>query len=180
MSTDKPILLNATGAQLAVMVDGRSRLLPSVPEPRVLASPIVDQRSEEEFCLVERDGKDHILKLRVEGESTVEGVLGLPPALPNVVYLVSMETLRDFPHRTDFYVPKTFSFDWAAMLKAGKWDRKLAKASLRRGAKWDRRASKYHARKAKQWAKAFPVASITRSPNPTATESTPVLDYSHL
>lgn len=101
--TSTSVLVNCTGRDVKILVDGELQLLPAGPTPSI----VEDTTSSREVLVSTGEG--------LPGASITVGVatpsmtLFMPEPLPGVLYLVRPEVLLRHPHREDLLTPAFYT-----------------------------------------------------------------------
>ncbi len=104
-----PVLINATGKPVRVLVGDKVVKLEEIPEPHLIGTP---DYSEEEAIEVKLgfDSDGETISLKLYGELVPRfTVNSVPPVSEKVIYLVTEETFSQFPYRPDFVVASLYT-----------------------------------------------------------------------
>jgi hypothetical protein len=99
-------LINCLGEPVYVHSGHRLLALPEGPVPELA---VVGRDPVKVNVFLSDSPKDHAV-LHFYRSVDALGTLGLPPRVDGVWYLVELNTLRNFPERTDFVTPSTWEF----------------------------------------------------------------------
>lgn len=151
-----PVLINATGRPVYVLVNDKPKALPTAPTPELIGHR--EELGEIEISVLSKKGKiKGTTTLQLDGADSPSFIINDPERIDGVLYLVEPDILSAFPHREDFVAPSRYTF--AGDLFMGKWDRDNADGIS--DAEID---------------KLMPLMSVTKHPEAAASSETPAVN----
>ena len=121
-----PALINLTGKPIYVHVGDKVKRLPEGPMPHLIA--LARGSVPLNITVPSKNGKkQHHGEIRVDSRDGDVLTCGEPPQLDDVLYLVTPETMYEYPDRTDFVTPASYHLNLSPkLLKAAKRGSKKA------------------------------------------------------
>ena len=115
-----PALINLTGKPIYVHVGDKVKRLPEGPTPHLIT--LASGSTPLNVTVPSKKGKkQHHGEIRVDSRDGEVLTCGEPPQLDDVLYLVTPETMYEYPDRTDFVTPASYYLNLSRkLLKAVK------------------------------------------------------------